>query len=105
MNVGTSTGLSENIVCGTKLPAPGTILDLSNGNEMLFYLISVLQKFSQSGTIHSGVCVSGERVSCRTWWLDIPQQGALAGKGHTFEGMAIMFVSPCDDVSLQPGST
>lgn len=51
------------------------------------------------------VCVSGERVSCNTWWLDIPRQGALAGKGHTFEGMAIMFVSPYDDVSLQPGST
>lgn len=51
------------------------------------------------------VCMSGKSVSCQTWWLDIPQQGALAGKGHTFEGMAIMFVSLYDDVSLQLGST
>lgn len=27
------------------------------------------------------------------------------GKGHTFEGMAIMLVSLHDDVSSEPGST
>lgn len=51
------------------------------------------------------VCVTREGVPAkRAGW--ICRAGlCVLGKGHTFEGMAIMLVSPHDDVSSAPGST
>lgn len=51
------------------------------------------------------MCVTREGVPAKRGGWICRTGVCKLGKGHTFEGMAIMLVSLHDDVSSEPGST